>query len=971
MAFSSITTAGDGVTIDYAVTFDYLERSHVSVLVGKVRTTAVGSNYTFEWINSTTIRVRTVVASDPVPSGLEIVILRETPIDTPAVVFGAGPSLTSDNLNKNSEYLTYALQEATDDNDAFLTLYLGSKPADPTVNNSGDPLQVGAIYFNTTNNTPYFWTGSQWNKGDLAEITEQYKDAAEAAKVASEAAQTAAEASQTASLASQVAAAASASSASADAAATAALRAGADNVVLTFFKYTATAAQTVFTGADDNAETLTYTLGNAVVFLNGVTLVRGVDYTESSITTLTLTSGATVGDTLIIVNFSPGIAGDAAGAQQITYDQGGLGAVQRTVKSRLQDFVSIKDFGGVCDGVTNDADALIAALGTGQEVIIPETSYISLSAGQVQTFIENLNLVSPKQITEFLLPAGDHAITQQVEVTNPDARNIVIKGDVRAQVTLTAAVSVGGGPRAHSIRCTLSDASDVEVDDYLYIGYTSGTGAFNAVEGVWKVTAKSGSDVTVKNTINAAWPTMTASGGRVVPLKTILRWPISQRGLAISGCQLRTIENLVLASQFDITSGSPVDSYSDGLQVGTASDQLNTGEFESQQTNGGEIWCKNVGIVEWEGNGVQTLGGNAYFFQAAACSNGWRGFQAARTGSVLCKACIASGNGTSGFQAEAMGLTNANDGVAVGNWEQGVYVIGTASVSFIDGFSLLNQAAGLDARNYGTILADGAKVDGNVLRGINSVAGNVLFGANATASNNGTGVGTSVDVNTSEGGVVNGNGASSLGIVRTSTVTSSVVIDTDGEQIWDNALFVESRSTGAKNSIANTSIGDLVIKSDVSGSGTYLDLLRIKGGNGTFFPNQDAGADLGRASGRWSTIYAATGSINTSDAREKTDIDSLSAAEIAVAKRLKGLVRKFRFQSSVDAKGDAARIHVGVIAQDVKSAFEAEGLDPFAYGVLCFDQWEESTDSDGAVSPAGDRYGVRYDQLFAFIIAAL
>lgn len=137
----------------------------------------------------------------------------------------------------------------------------------------------------------------------------------------------------------------------------------------------------------------------------------------------------------------------------------------------------------------------------------------------------------------------------------------------------------------------------------------------------------------------------------------------------------------------------------------------------------------------------------------------------------------------------------------------------------------------------------------------------------------------------------------------------------------------------------------------------------------------EAGADntqtMGTATRRWSEIFAGNGTINTSDGREKTDIESLNASEIAVAKRLKGLVRKFRFQSSIDAKGDAARIHVGVIAQDVKAAFEAEGLDPFAYGVLCFDRWEESTDSDGVVTPAGDRYGVRYDQLFAFIVAAL
>lgn len=192
MAFSSLTYTADGTTVDYAVTFNYLDRSHIVVSVDKVRTTSVGSAYTFEFTSDTNVRVRTVVGSAPVPNGLEVLISRETPIDTPAVVFGGGASLSSENLNKNSEYLTFALQEATDANDAFTKLYLGAKSAAPTVDNAGDVLQVGSIYFDTTDNNPYYWTGSVWNKGDLAAITETFKNAAEAAQAAALASQNAA-----------------------------------------------------------------------------------------------------------------------------------------------------------------------------------------------------------------------------------------------------------------------------------------------------------------------------------------------------------------------------------------------------------------------------------------------------------------------------------------------------------------------------------------------------------------------------------------------------------------------------------------------------------------------------------------------------------------------------------------------------------------------------------------------------------
>lgn len=143
-------------------------------------------------------------------------------------------------------------------------------------------------------------------------------------------------------------------------------------------------------------------------------------------------------------------------------------------------------------------------------------------------------------------------------------------------------------------------------------------------------------------------------------------------------------------------------------------------------------------------------------------------------------------------------------------------------------------------------------------------------------------------------------------------------------------------------------------------------------------PGLDNTQPLGDATKRWSVIYASTGAINTSDEREKQDIESLDAAEMRVASALKGLIRKFRFRDAVANKGDNARIHIGVIAQDVIYAFHAEGLDPMRYGVICYDEWPAApdvVDNDGNVTePArdsGNRYGVRYEELIAFIIAAL
>jgi len=66
------------------------------------------------------------------------------------------------------------------------------------------------------------------------------------------------------------------------------------------FKFTATASQTTFTGADDNSNTLAYDSGFMDVYLNGVKLVSGAsnDYVATNGTSIVLNSGAASGDIL-------------------------------------------------------------------------------------------------------------------------------------------------------------------------------------------------------------------------------------------------------------------------------------------------------------------------------------------------------------------------------------------------------------------------------------------------------------------------------------------------------------------------------------------------------------------------------------------------------------------------------------------------------------------------------------------------
>lgn len=68
---------------------------------------------------------------------------------------------------------------------------------------------------------------------------------------------------------------------------------------MALFKYTATASQTAFTGADANGAILSFSGNDVDVYLNGVHLDT-TDFTTSNGDTITLGSGATVSDELVI-----------------------------------------------------------------------------------------------------------------------------------------------------------------------------------------------------------------------------------------------------------------------------------------------------------------------------------------------------------------------------------------------------------------------------------------------------------------------------------------------------------------------------------------------------------------------------------------------------------------------------------------------------------------------------------------------
>lgn len=145
----------------------------------------------------------------------------------------------------------------------------------------------------------------------------------------------------------------------------------------TCITFTATEGQTVF---DIGAETYTPGINQIFVIRNGAFLYPDTGhFTETDPTTVTLTTACSAGDEVAIIK---GIAksGVVSLANNVSYTPAGSGAVATDVQTKLREFVSVKDFGAVGDGVADDTSAIQAAIDTGAaEIYLPEGTYVLTS----------------------------------------------------------------------------------------------------------------------------------------------------------------------------------------------------------------------------------------------------------------------------------------------------------------------------------------------------------------------------------------------------------------------------------------------------------------------------------------------------------------------------------------------------------------------------------------------------------------
>jgi hypothetical protein len=178
----------------------------------------------------------------------------------PSVNLGAATKQYVDTVAGSATAAAASAAAAATTYDNFDDRYLGAKSTAPSVDNDGNALITGALYWNSVSSTMFAWTGSAW--GSISSAAEIYR-----------------------------------------------------------YRFVASGGETSISGLDANAATLSYISGKEQVYLNGVLLVRTSDYTATNGSSITSLSALASGDVVEIITFTSFEVANAVTSTDFTISQ--------------------------------------------------------------------------------------------------------------------------------------------------------------------------------------------------------------------------------------------------------------------------------------------------------------------------------------------------------------------------------------------------------------------------------------------------------------------------------------------------------------------------------------------------------------------------------------------------------------------------------------------------------------------------
>lgn len=255
--------------------------------------------------------------------------------------------------------------------DSFDDRYLGPKSSAPALDNDGNALVSGALYFDSSSNAMQVYDGANWIAASSAGVSS-----------------------------------------------------------LNLYEYTATAGQTTFSGSDDNGASFSGIVGNNIVSMNGIILDPS-DFDDTSGTSIVLTQGATVGDLVNIYAFKSFTVADTVSASGGGTFAGSVAVTGNISVTGTVDGRDISADGTKLDAVEALADVtdttnVVAALTAGANITIGADGTISGAAqythpnhtGEVTSTSDGATVITDNVVDEANLkvsnaPTNGYMLTAQ------------------------------------------------------------------------------------------------------------------------------------------------------------------------------------------------------------------------------------------------------------------------------------------------------------------------------------------------------------------------------------------------------------------------------------------------------------------------------------------------------------------------------------------------------------------------------
>ncbi|HNU89465.1 MAG TPA: tail fiber domain-containing protein, partial [Ferruginibacter sp.] len=321
-----------------------------------------------------------------------------------------------------------------------------------------------------------------------------------------------------------------------------------------------------------------------------------------------------------------------------------------------------------------------------------------------------------------------------------------------------------------------------------------------------------------------------------------------------------------------------------------------------------------------------------------------------------------------------LNLASGTQNVMMGSWAMASHT-GGAQNTAIGNFVMGQGTAGNNNTALGAFALLNSSGSSNVSIGHNSGntittgSNNTFVGTNANATTgaltNATALGYNASVSQSNS-LILGNTSVDVGIGLTAPLTKLHIYENTAANVnlrvasfstsWEPGIELLKTGAGSDWRIKTATTGNLVFTRSIDDLVTPIDEYEMS--STAFRPFTDNTNSLGLLANRWTTVYAFNGVINTSDARDKENINDLNY----------GLneIMKLRPVSYTWKENPQWGKKIGFIAQEVKSVLS----EVVQQGELK-SKVEARDDQGNAVNKTSDKLGIYYSDIIPVTVKAI